>query len=117
MHCLEQVGLGHFADKQIEHLSGGESQRVAIARALMQRPQLVLADEPAASLDPHIGEEIMDLLSSVCQSRSAALLFVSHDIEQARRYAHRLVGLKNGRLQFDKPGISVTDDELEKLYA
>jgi phosphonate transport system ATP-binding protein len=117
MYCLEQVGLAHFADKHIEHLSGGESQRVAIARALMQRPQLVLADEPAASLDPHIGEEIMSLLSSVCESRSAALLFVSHDIDQARRYAHRLVGLKKGRLVFHKPTIAVTDSELETLYA
>lgn len=117
MWCLEQVGLAHMADRKIEHLSGGESQRVAIARALMQRPQLVLADEPAASLDPHIGEEVMSVLTNVCESRSAALLFVSHDIDQARHYAHRLVGLKQGRLVFDKPSVSVSSAELEKLYA
>ncbi len=116
MSCLEQVGLGHLADKQVDHLSGGESQRVAIARALMQRPQLLLADEPAASLDPHVGEEVMSVLTNVCASRSAALLFVSHDIEQARRYANRLVGLKHGQVVFDKPSISVDSIELEKLY-
>jgi phosphonate transport system ATP-binding protein len=115
--CLDQVGLSHLAKRQITNLSGGESQRVAIARALMQRPQLVLADEPAASLDPHIGEEVMSVLTNVCKSRSAALLFVSHDIEQARRYADRLIGLRKGHLVFDKPGGAVSSSELEQLYA
>lgn len=117
MTCLQQVGLTHLAAARADTLSGGESQRVAIARALMQRPRLVLADEPAASLDPRIGEEVMTMLRQVCAERTATLLFVSHDLEQARRYADRLVGLRNGRIVMDKPSAAVSDRDLEMLYA
>ena len=64
MHCLERVGLSNLAERKIHQLSGGQSQRVAIARALMQRPTVIMADEPVASLDPNAGEEVMQLFST-----------------------------------------------------
>lgn len=114
--CLETVGIAHLAQRRADHLSGGESQRVAIARSLMQRPRLVLADEPAASLDPRSGEEVMDLLVSQLQERGISLLFISHDLDHALAYADRILGLDDGRIVFDVAAASVTKADLRGLY-
>jgi phosphonate transport system ATP-binding protein len=102
-HYLEQVGLAHLAQQRVDQLSGGESQRVAIARALMQRPEMFMADEPVASLDPKVGEEVMELFVERIREKRATLLFVSHDLNHALRYGQRIIGLRNGRIELNAP--------------
>ncbi len=117
MDCLEQVGLADLAAQRASTLSGGQAQRVAIARALAQRPAVILADEPVASLDPDAAEEVMVLLRRVAREQNLAILCVLHQIDLARRHATRLAGLKAGRRAFDLPPADVTDEALADLYA
>ena len=116
MHCLERVGLADKARHRADQLSGGQSQRVAVARALMQRPRFLVADEPAASLDPISGEEVMSLFSSLVQSEGLTLLFTSHDLEHAMRYAHRVIALNRGRIVKDVLSAQTQATELRTLY-
>jgi phosphonate transport system ATP-binding protein len=102
LHCLERVGLADRAMQRVDSLSGGQSQRVAIARMLMQRPELVIADEPDASLDPKAGIEIMELLYNLTREQGLTLLFVSHHMEHAIQFADRIIGLEEGRVAFDR---------------
>ena len=97
MACLDAVGLADKAMQRADSLSGGQSQRVAIARMLMQRPELVLADEPDASLDPRAGREIMELLFRLTRDKGLTLIFVSHHMAHARRFSDRIVGLARWR--------------------
>jgi phosphonate transport system ATP-binding protein len=99
--CLDAVGLADKAGQRADSLSGGQSQRVAIARLLMQRPRLVLADEPDASLDPKSGDEVMGLLYRLSKDKGLPLVVISHRIEHTIRYSDRIVGLANGRIVFD----------------
>lgn len=101
MHCLELVGLADLAGQRADHLSGGQSQRVAIARALMQRPRALFADEPAASLDPIAGEEVMALFAELARRDGLTLVFVSHHLDHALTYAKRIIGLRNGGIALD----------------
>mgnify|MGYP001811234378 CR=1 FL=1 len=103
MTCLDAVGLGDKALQRADSLSGGQSQRVAIARMLMQRPQFVLADEPDASLDPRAGREVMELLFRLTRDKGLTLVFVSHHMAHARRFADRIIMLDAGRVVFDGP--------------
>ncbi|MCI5065297.1 phosphonate ABC transporter ATP-binding protein [bacterium] len=114
--CLEKVGLANHALKQTRHLSGGQSQRVAIARALMQRPELIIADEPVASLDPESGENVMRLLGELSQTDNLSLLFSTHHLEHALNYADRIVGLSSGRIIFDKRSDQTSLEELRSFY-
>lgn len=116
MHCLEQVGSSHLARQRVDTLSGGESQRVAIARALMQRPRMLMADEPVASLDPQVGEEIMSLLLELVRSRSLTLLFSSHHLGHACKYSDRVLVLRAGRLVLDVPSQGLDAESLRKVY-
>jgi phosphonate transport system ATP-binding protein len=115
-HCLEQVGLAHLANQRVDRLSGGESQRVAIARALMQRPKIFMADEPVASLDPKVGEEVMELFVERIRENKVTLLFVSHDLNHALRYAHRIIGLHDGRIALNAPVKDLDPVALRTLY-
>jgi phosphonate transport system ATP-binding protein len=115
-HCLEQVGLGHLALRRVDQLSGGESQRVAIARALMQRPEMFMADEPVASLDPRVGEEVMELFIERVREKRATLLFVTHDLSHALRYAQRIVGLRDGKIELNAPVDKLDHMRLRELY-
>lgn len=101
--CLEAVGLADRALQRADSLSGGQSQRVAIARMLMQRPELILADEPDASLDPRSGEEVMSLLYNLARTKGVTLVVISHRIEHTIRYSDRIVGLAAGRIVLDLP--------------
>jgi phosphonate transport system ATP-binding protein len=113
---LAQVGLVHLAEQRAGTLSGGQKQRVAIARALAQRPRVLLADEPVASLDPEASEEIMRLLQNLARSAKLAVLCVLHQIELAYGYADRVVGVRGGRVEFDLPREQVSRDRVQRLY-
>jgi phosphonate transport system ATP-binding protein len=116
MACLARVGLADRAMQRADSLSGGQSQRVAIARMLMQRPELVIADEPDASLDPKAGAEVMNLLFQLTREAGLTLVFVSHHMEHASDFADRIVGLCDGRLAFDAPAKSARVGELKDFF-
>jgi phosphonate transport system ATP-binding protein len=99
--CLSRVGLADRALVRVDSLSGGQQQRVAIARMLLQRPRLILADEPDASLDPQTGEEVMSLLLNLVRDDGLSLLVISHRLEHTLRYSDRILGLANGRIALD----------------
>lgn len=117
MHCLDRVGLGAVALRRADKLSGGQSQRVAVARALMQRPRLIVADEPAASLDPVAGDEVMSLFSKLVRSEGLTMLFTSHDLVHAVKYADRVIALQHGEIVLDALSAHVDVADLRALYA
>ena len=113
---LETVGLSGFAHRRADALSGGQRQRVGIARAVMQEPKMLLADEPTSSLDPKTSVEIMSLLAEVGRSRKIPVLINMHDVELAKRFADRVVGMSGGRIVFDGPPAMLSDDVLKQIY-
>jgi phosphonate transport system ATP-binding protein len=113
---LDTVGLAGFAQRRADALSGGQRQRVGIARAVMQEPKLLLADEPTSSLDPKTSVEIMELMKDVGARRGIPVLVNMHDVELARRFADRIVGMSGGRIVYDGPSQYVTDDVLKSIY-
>jgi phosphonate transport system ATP-binding protein len=113
---LDEVGLVDLAQQRAGTLSGGQSQRVAIARALAQKPKALLADEPVASLDPEAAEDIMRLLQRLAVKENLAVLCVLHQVELAYAYAHRVVGIRDGRLEFDLPREAVSREAVKRLY-
>ena len=116
MEALAEVGLAHKALERADQLSGGQQQRVAIARALVRRPRLLIADEPAASLDPAAGEEIMSLFTLLARTHGITLLFTSHDMTHARSFSERVVALKGGRIVLDKAPGAIADTELDVIF-
>jgi putative ABC transport system ATP-binding protein len=106
--ALERVHLGARSNHRPSELSGGEQQRAALARALMNRPQLLLADEPTGNLDSHTGREIMNLLLECNQSLGMTVIMVTHERALAERYAQRLIFLADGRLVDDSTAASTT---------
>ena len=113
--ALETVGLSGKAAARADELSGGQQQRVAIARVLVQDPELVLADEPFASLDPGLTVQLADLLFAVTQRRT--FVAAMHDVDLALERFQRVVGLRAGRIVFDVPAAEVTQGRLQELYA
>ena len=113
---LERVGMAGVADQRSDTLSGGQAQRVAVARALHQQPRVLLADEPVASLDPDAAADIMELLRDLASSEEIAVVCVLHQLDLARRFAHRIVGLRAGRVVLDAPTTEVGLEELTGLY-
>src|SRR6516164_8457625 len=113
---LGQVGLAHLAPQRAGTLSGGQAQRVAIARALAQRPLVMLAEEPVASLDPEAADDIMRLLRHLATHEHLAVLCVLHQIELAYAYADRVVGIRDGRIAFDRPCAELSRDAVRQLY-
>lgn len=116
MQALTQVGLAHLADRRADRLSGGQSQRVAIARALVANPQVLIADEPCASLDPAAGEEVMALFFKLVREQGVTVVFTSHHIDHALDYGDRVIGLAEGRLALDATAASLTSTDLRGLY-
>jgi phosphonate transport system ATP-binding protein len=114
--CLDEVGLRALAPQRSGTLSGGQAQRVSIARALAQRPRALLADEPVASLDPEAAEEVMRLLRRVAHEDGLAVLCVLHQPELARRYADRIMGLRDGRFAFDERPTRIGQRAVAALY-
>src|SRR5499427_4827897 len=108
--------LADLAAQRAGTLSGGQAQRVAIARSLTQRPRVLLADEPVASLVPEASEDIMRLLQRLARSERLAVLCVLHQVELAYSYADRVIGIRDGRIAFDLPRGEVSRDAVRRLY-
>jgi phosphonate transport system ATP-binding protein len=115
-HYLAEVGLAELGWQRAGTLSGGQAQRVAIARALAQRPRVLLADEPVASLDPEAAEEIMRLLRRLASEEGLAVLCVLHQPDLALRYADRVVGMRAGRVAFGLPCGQLPPELVRSLY-
>jgi phosphonate transport system ATP-binding protein len=113
---LDAVGLADFANQRADQLSGGQRQRVGIARALMQEPDLVLADEPTSSLDPKTSVEIMELIASRAAERDIPAIVNMHNVDLARRFADRIVGMSKGAIVFDGPSQALKDSHLLEIY-
>ena len=113
---LSELGLGNRALQRTDRLSGGERQRVAVARALVQQPRLVLADEPAASLDVSLAHFVLETLQSLNREAGVTVIVNLHDLELARRYAARVLALRHGGLVFDGPPEQLTAGVQERIY-
>lgn len=113
---LETVGLGGFANQRADALSGGQRQRVGIARALMQRPQLLLADEPTSSLDPKTSVEIMELLLEQGHAQNIPVVVNIHDVDLAKRYATRIIGMSGGHIVYDGKADGLDPQVLKQIY-
>jgi phosphonate transport system ATP-binding protein len=113
---LERVGLADRAFQRSDTLSGGQQQRVAIARTLMQRPTVLLADEPVASLDPESSAAVMSLLLEICQEKGLTVIASLHQVELARGWADRLVGMRDGRVVLDASPRDVSSAEVMEIY-
>jgi phosphonate transport system ATP-binding protein len=116
LDCLDRVGLLGKAGQRADTLSGGEQQRVAIARAVAQQPDVIVADEPIASLDPQTGSGILDLLRGICHRDGVAVVCSLHQMQFAQAYADRIVGLARGRLVVDTPAASFDTATAARLY-
>src|SRR5438132_5354438 len=115
-HLLDAVGLSELATQRADSLSGGQRQRVGIARALMQEPDLLLADEPTSSLDPKTSVEIMDLIAGRAGNNDIPVLVNIHNVELARRFADRVIGMSKGEIVFDGPPRALEDARLLHIY-
>jgi phosphonate transport system ATP-binding protein len=115
LRCLEHVGLLNRAWQRTDTLSGGEQQRVAIAKVLAQQPQVILADEPVASLDLMNGMLVLETLRRVASETGLTVIATLHHVEYARRYADRVLGLRAGELVFDVLPSALTDAVLQGL--
>lgn len=113
---LDRVGLSGMENKRADALSGGQRQRVGIARALMQDPQLLLVDEPTASLDPKTSRQIMRLIMDLCRERGLAAIVNIHDVVLATEFLPRIVGLRAGQIVFDGPSAQVDQETLTRIY-
>jgi phosphonate transport system ATP-binding protein len=115
LECICKVGLGGKEDLAARKLSGGEQQRVAIARCLAQEPEIILADEPVASLDISLVETILEILDHE-NKKGKTVVFVMHNVELACRFAKRLILMKEGRIISDEPTVEVKNDAIKSLF-
>jgi len=113
---LERVGIGSQAYKRASDLSGGQQQRVAIARALMQDPELMLADEPVASLDPATSHSVMKYLELLNKEDGLTIISSLHFLSLARAYADRVIALKDGKLEFDGLPKDINNERFKEIY-
>lgn len=116
IEILEELGLGDFIYNRASELSGGQKQRVGIARALMQEPLLLLCDEPIASLDPSSAKTIMEILYRMTSKRNITCIVNLHQIDVAKNYSTRIVGLSRGSIVFDGTPEELTEWKIEKIY-
>jgi phosphonate transport system ATP-binding protein len=113
---LDRVGLEGYQNTRADAISGGQRQRVGIARALMQRPDLLLVDEPTASLDPKTSRQIMRLLVELAHENNTPALVNIHDVALAQTFSDRIIGLADGRIVFDGTAADITSDVLTQIY-
>jgi phosphonate transport system ATP-binding protein len=113
---LERVGLMDQVDKRADALSGGQRQRVGIARALVQEPDLLLIDEPTASLDPKTSRQVMRLITELCNERGLTAIVNIHDVVLAQAFLPRIVGLRSGEVVYDGPSTGLSAEVLTRIY-
>ena len=116
VHSLERVNMLHRASFRADRLSGGEKQRVSIARAIAQAPRVILADEPVASLDPELSEQVIEDLVRVARDEGVPTLINLHDVELAVQFCDRIVAIAQGIVVYDGPPSGLTDDVLNRTY-
>src|SRR5688500_11458036 len=116
IECLARVNMEHKAFQRADTLSGGEQQRVAIARALAQEPKVILADEPVASLDPKIARQVLGYLRESARDLGITVLCNLHQVDYAKEFAERVVGMSRGAVVFDGPAAELTEDILHRIY-
>src|SRR5262245_15960462 len=116
VECLARVNMEHKAFQRADTLSGGEQQRVAIARALAQQPKVILADEPVASLDPKIARQVLGYLREVTKDLGITVLCNLHQVDYAREFAERVVGMSRGSVVFEGSSSQLTDEVLHRIY-
>ncbi len=116
LRLLHRVGLSDYLDTRADQLSGGQRQRVGIARALVQQPKLLLIDEPTASLDPKTSRQIMRLIVELVTEHGVAAIINIHDVNLAKRFTQRMVGLRDGKVVYDGPSSGINSDVLTTIY-
>ena len=114
---MERVGIAQYASKRADELSGGERQRVGVVRALMQRPEILLADEPTASLDPKTSEQIMALLRDLASELNLPVIINIHNVNEAKEYSDRIVGMRYGRIIFDDVPTALDMAQMDEIYS
>jgi|TARA_Y100000022_G_scaffold75586_1_gene65196 phosphonate transport system ATP-binding protein len=117
LEYLDRVGLSDHIEKRADELSGGQRQRVGIARALMQKPKLLLLDEPTSALDPKISREVMALIQGIAKELNVPALCNIHDVQLAKEFCNRIIGLQDGFKEFDGDTVNLQDRDLETIYA
>ncbi|RQD77036.1 MAG: ATP-binding cassette domain-containing protein, partial [Halanaerobium sp. MSAO_Bac5] len=116
LSLLDRVGLGDYVDTRADQLSGGQRQRVGIARALLQKPDLLLLDEPTASLDPKTARQIMRLVVDLVQEKNISAIINIHEVKLAELFTKRIVGLREGRIVYDEEAAKLDTDALTLIY-
>ncbi len=116
LECLERVGLLDKAMVRVDNLSGGQQQRVGIARGLAQQPEIILADEPVASLDPATSKKVLSLLYRICKEDGLTAIVSLHQVELAKDFADRIIGLGDGRVVFDGQRCDLSADVLDLIH-
>lgn len=116
IRALDRLGMAHAALQQTDTLSGGQMQRVAIARALVQEPEILLADEPIASLDPLNAKVVMDALRAINVEDGLTVICNLHTLDTARAYCDRIIGMQAGRVVFDGAAHELTDEAAREIY-
>lgn len=116
VQLLNEIGMRDFIYNRASELSGGQKQRVGIARAIMQNPQVLLCDEPIASLDPSSSKTIMDMLYEMTQKRGIVCIVNLHQVEVAKKYSDRIIGVSKGSIVFDGKPSELTDEAIKKIY-
>ncbi|RQG86734.1 phosphonate ABC transporter ATP-binding protein [Natrarchaeobius halalkaliphilus] len=113
---LDRVGLGGLENNRADALSGGQRQRVGIARAVVQRPKIMLADEPTSSLDPETSHEVMELLTDIADERDIPVLINIHEVDLALEYTDHIIGLTNGSLSFEGTPAELDEEARDTIY-
>jgi phosphonate transport system ATP-binding protein len=114
--ALDNVGILDKAYKRADTLSGGQAQRVALARCLAQKPDIILADEPVASLDPLTSQQVMEDFVKINKEFNITVVANMHHVDIAKKYANRIIGIKAGKIVFDGPSATITNDDLTNIY-
>jgi len=115
-HLLERTGIGEKLYDRTDSLSGGQQQRVAVARALYQEPAILLADEPVSAIDPARARDMIGLLTQLSKEEGITLIISLHNLDLAREFFPRLIGLREGNIAFDRSPEQLSDDECRDLY-